>query len=135
MASAAHASTNDKQIRCLATNMYYEARGEGEKGMTAVGHVVMNRVESSKFPSTPCGVIYQKNKKTCQFSWVCSNRLSVTNIKLYERAVMLAKNIYNGNSYDLTYGATFFHAVYVQPYWAKSFKKTTRIGNHIFYRG
>jgi len=134
LASTAHAKNPDEQIRCLAKNMYYEARGEGEKGMAAVGHVVMNRVQSRKFPSTPCAVIYQRSRSTCQFSWVCG-RKSPMNREKYNLALRLATQVYLGHSVDVTHGALYFHAAYVRPYWSKVFRRTIRIGNHIFYRG
>jgi spore germination cell wall hydrolase CwlJ-like protein len=134
VATTAHAKSPDEQIRCLATNMYYEAASEGEKGMAAVGHVVMNRVESGKFPSSPCAVIYQKSKSSCQFSWVCGKKPTINREK-YNSAVLLATKIYLGNSVDITRGALYFHAAYVRPYWARVSQRTIRIGNHIFYRG
>ena len=36
--------------------------------------------------------------------------------------------------FDITDGATFYHADYVTPSWAKSKIKTIEIGDHIFYR-
>lgn len=132
--TTAQAKSPEQQIQCLAKNMYYEARGEGEKGMVAVGHVVMNRVESGKFPSTPCSVIYQRNRSACQFSWVCG-RKSAYNREQYNVALNLARKIYFGNSIDITRGALYFHAKYVRPQWSSSFKRTAHIGNHIFYRG
>ena len=132
--TAAQAKTPEQQIKCLATNMYYEARGEGIRGMTAVGHVVMNRVESGKFPSSPCSVVYQRTRSVCQFSWVCGKKAAM-NKERYAVAMELARKIYFGNSADITRGALFFHATYVRPYWSRVFKKTAHIGNHIFYRG
>ena len=129
----AYAANN--QIQCLATNMYYEARGEGERGMLAVGHVVMNRVQSGKFPSTPCSVIYQRSRSVCQFSWVCNRRNSGVNHRQYNLAMDLANKVYYGKSIDITHGALYFHAVYVRPYWSRIFRRTAQIGNHIFYRG
>lgn len=134
LATTAHAKTPDEQIRCLAKNMYYEAGGESEKGMAAVGHVVMNRVESNKFPKSPCAVIYQRSRSTCQFSWVCGKK-SPMNKEKYNSAVRLASQVYSGNSIDVTNGALYFHASYVRPYWSRTFRRTARIGNHIFYRG
>ena len=56
--------------------------------------------------------------------------------KTYERLLTIAKTIvYNKiNFIDITDGATFYHADYVRPAWAKVKTRTTRIGNHIFYR-
>lgn len=44
---------------CLAFTLYWEARGEGGRGMTAAGWMVLNRVRSGFFPSTPCDVVFQ----------------------------------------------------------------------------
>ena len=46
---------------CLAMNIYYEARHEPVEGQLAVAHVVMNRTENPKFPSTVCDVVKQKH--------------------------------------------------------------------------
>lgn len=55
------------EIRCMALNIYHEARGESFAGRVAVGYVVLNRMASPLFSArTACGVIYQKN----QFHWV-----------------------------------------------------------------
>ena len=56
--------------------------------------------------------------------------------KTYERLLTIATSIvYNKiNFIDITDGATHYHADYVKPAWAKVKTRTTRIGNHIFYR-
>jgi len=64
----------DNEVRCLALNIYFEARSEGEQGQLAVGHVVMNRVADRHYPSTVCNVVRQGGEKRlhrCQFSWWC----------------------------------------------------------------
>jgi spore germination cell wall hydrolase CwlJ-like protein len=35
-------ANDDREIRCLALTIYYEARGESERGKLAVGYVVIN---------------------------------------------------------------------------------------------
>lgn len=122
------------EIECLARNMYYEARGEGTKGMLAVGHVTMNRVESKRFPSTVCGVVTQKYKKTCQFSWVCMRNLPSIRTEQYEKIRAMAVMVYDGHLRDVTRGATFFHNTQVAPVWSRTKRVTTQIGSHIFYR-
>src|SRR5690625_3947560 len=42
--------------RCLAEAMYFEARGEGLAGQVAVGEVILNRVDSSRYPNSVCDV-------------------------------------------------------------------------------
>ena len=90
--SFAYGDADEAEVVCLAENIYHEARGEGIEGMLAVGHVTMNRVESSRFPDTVCGVVrqtkYIKSWRTgelvparnrCQFSWYCDGRPEVVN--------------------------------------------------------
>ena len=128
----------EKQISCLAQNILFESNTESKKGQYAVGMVTMNRVKSGKFPDSVCGVVKQKVKGTCQFSWVCDPVKRLKDIKhtdSYQQSLHLAKHIYleHDQMPDITKGAMYFHTVYVQPNWV-NLKKTTRIGQHIFYK-
>ena len=127
---------SQRQIDCLAKNMYHEAVGESRDGQMAVAMVTMNRVESGKFGRDVCSVVYQKTGRTYQFSWV-SNKKKLTTINhlLYNDIVELATMIYfnHGRLDDMTEGATFYHADYVNPKW-KGLEKTNQIGHHIFYK-
>jgi spore germination cell wall hydrolase CwlJ-like protein len=124
----------EEEINCLAQNIYYEARGEPRKGKIAVGHVTLNRVKSKGYPNSVCGVISQKHKKTCQFSWMCMPKLPKIRQDLYDDIRSLAESIYYGEIKDVTGGATHFHSVHIQPIWANTKRMTTQIGNHLFYR-
>jgi spore germination cell wall hydrolase CwlJ-like protein len=119
-----------KQINCLAENIYHEARGERVVGMVAVTNVVMNRVADDGFPKTPCSVITEKNKKRCQFSWVCSKKRIA---KPDDGMIKIAEQAYTNDLQDITGGALFFHANYIHPRW--KLKRTAVIGRHIFYKG
>ena len=126
-----------KELTCLATNMYHEAKGEGDIGWLAVGMVTMNRMKSKRYPSTVCEVVYQNNGKVYQFSWAgTKKKLTKPKKDLYNKVKQLALLIYvhYEKLYDVTDNALFFHADYVDPYWNKSMKKTTKIGRHIFYK-
>lgn len=125
----------DKQVICMAQNIYYESRGEPRAGKYAVGHVVMNRVKSSKFPSTPCEVIQFRARKVCAFSWVCNPNRSIKNSSAYNESLEIAKEIYYNKSKDVTNGATYFHSTSVRPSWSRIFTRTMQIGRHIFYKG
>lgn len=130
-------SKNDKrQIECLAKNIYREAVGESKDGWMAVGMVTMNRVESGKFGRDVCSTVYQKVGKTYQFSWVkIEKKMSKINYLIYNDIVELATMIYFNHDRldDVTNGATFYHATYVNPKW-KGLEKTNQIGQHVFYR-
>lgn len=134
ISSAEIPSKEDHEIHCLATNMYYEARGESEKGVLAVALVTMNRVKDSLFPDSVCEVVFQKVKKTCQFSWVCKKPKVNFEEEKFQKMLNLAKKVYNGQVKDFTRGATHFHNATIQPNWASAKVKTLQIGNHIFYR-
>jgi N-acetylmuramoyl-L-alanine amidase len=126
---------SNKQLMCLAKNVYYEAGGESDKGKAAVAHVTLNRANSSHFPDSVCRVVYQKSRGVCQFSWVCHRKSPPkTHTDRWAESLRIAKEALKGEVRDPTYGALFFHAVYVKPSWSRTFKKTIRIGNHIFYR-
>ncbi len=125
------------EIRCLALNIYFEARGESNEGQLAVGHVVMNRTADDKFPNTVCEVVKQggeKYRNRCQFSWWCDGKDDVPrNKQSWLASVRLAYEINNGWTTDPTGGALWYHATYVKPYWRRAFAVGPEIGRHIFY--
>jgi spore germination cell wall hydrolase CwlJ-like protein len=120
------------QIRCLAENAYFEAGNQSIKGKIAVSNVVMNRVNDKRFPKTPCAVIYQRTKQTCQFSWVCQGKIRIRSESQFADSHKVAKDVYLGKVGDVTNGAKFFHAVYINPRWNRRWVAT--IGDHIFYK-
>ena len=123
------------EIECLAKNIYYESRGEHKLGWLAVAMVTMNRVNSGLFPTNICDVVYQKTGKIYQFSWVASKKHLTTPVhELYNEILDYAMAFYYKHHHmeDVTKGALFFHADYVNPRWNR--EKTAQIGRHIFYR-
>ena len=137
-------------IECIAKNIYYEARSESFAGQISVGMVVLNRVNDSRFPNTACGVVYQGKisemqtpkkyrKHMCQFSWVCDGVADVPKNKVvWEKCLQTARTVYKmyRQGFDITGGATFYHAHYVKPSWSssKTMKSTGKIDSHIFYK-
>lgn len=127
-----------KQILCLADNVYFEAVNEPYEGKLAVAFVTFNRLRTGNYADTICGVVTQKTKGTCQFSWYCDpklvkQRLTIRETSLYNNILNLSTHVYFNLNHmkDVTKGATFYHADYVQPGW--KLKKVTKIGKHIFY--
>ena len=47
---------------CMMRAMYFESNRSSADGMLAVGTVVMNRVNDSRYPRSVCGVVGQKNQ-------------------------------------------------------------------------
>ena len=120
----------NKDLECLAKNIYYEARGESNKGKIAVAQVTLNRViHHSEFNKTICGVVYQKD----QFSWTSTSKNSIKNKYQWEEAQHIAKGILQGKLFLENFEALYFHANYIKPPWRNSKQYITTIGKHIFY--
>jgi len=127
----------DENFRCLSEALYFEARGETVKGQFAVAEVIMNRVKSARFPDSLCGVIRQGTGKKyqCQFTYTCDGRKEVIAEKqAFERVSKVARAIIDGVAEELTSGATHYHTTAVRPSWSRVYKRTAKIGVHIFYR-
>lgn len=129
----------EKQLSCLARNIYWEAAGEPFEGKVAVAQVTMNRFESGKFAESVCGVVHQKttvyNKVICQFSWLCENKHQVkpVNQAIFKESEEVAKMVLlEGFRLPSIKEALYYHADYVDPRWKK--ERVTKIGRHIFYR-
>ena len=132
------------QLECLTRNLYFEARGEGEKGMEAVAYVTMNRVYSNQYPDSICGVVYQGQrnengeKVNCQFSWTCGGTVKkIRHPMLYDKAKEIAIKVANNysNTVDPTRGSLFYHATSLKhPFKKMNVQKVVTIGNHVFYR-
>ncbi len=134
-----------KEVHCLTTAIFFEARGEPIKGQIAVGMSTMNRAHALNFPDTVCNVIAEKSKKRCQYDWYCNsvkrkvltNRNVLTNeqLILYNDLLKLAVYIYRnyGIIKDPSNGAVFFHSKSIKPNWKNNIQ-TASIGNHNFYK-
>jgi len=123
-----------KEIDCLADNVYHEAGYEAEQGRMAVAFVTLNRVQDPRFPKDICSVVKQKNNYTCQFTWMCENKITNRQKQQYELSREAALYVYANYEKlkDITKGALYYHADYVNPKW--KLQKTVVIGRHIFYR-
>lgn len=119
-----------QDLACLAEALYFEARGEGREGQLAVAEVILNRVDSRRFPATVCGVINQPQ----QFSYTIGGPKQIKNKNAYRKAIKFAETALSSATRELTGGATYFHTRAVSPNWAYRFTRTARIGHHIFYR-
>jgi spore germination cell wall hydrolase CwlJ-like protein len=127
-----------RELRCMATAIYFEARDEPIKGQIAVAQVIMNRIRSPFYPKTICGVVYQgeRNRHGCQFSFTCTGKHnSVKEKPEWATAVKLAKQVIAGEIWlDEVGYATHYHATYVHPPWRHELDKICQIGGHIFYK-
>jgi spore germination cell wall hydrolase CwlJ-like protein len=131
------AAKGGPQWQCLAEAVYFEARGETLRGQFAVAEVILNRVESARYPDSVCGVVRQgaERRGACQFSYVCDGRPEViTDQASWDRAGKIARLMLDSADRPLTEGATHFHTTAVRPVWSRIYERTARIGAHLFYR-
>lgn len=139
-ASMLYTADSHPQEWCLAQNIYFEARGSSFADQVAVADVVLNRVQSQRYPNTVCDVVrqskYPGKRDACQFSWYCDGKSDwPKNKEAWVNAQYLAFNMINYDQYrGLTEGATHYHAEYVKPDWANKIQHIGQIGLHIFYR-
>lgn len=118
---------------CLATEIYFEARSEVVQGQADVAHVIMNRVDDRRWPDTICGVVQQKRRNVCQFSFYCDGMSDTPREGgAWDLAQVLATDILASG--ERSTDAAHYHADYVKPYWANSFEFVGQVGVHIFYR-
>lgn len=134
----------EREINCLTTAIYKEARGESLKGQEAVAQVVMNRVNHPAYPNSVCKVVLQPK----QFSWAndltnsarsllkgSTKHLNKQDLSSYQQARQVALRAFYG---IWEYNAKIQQSLYfvhksIQPSWTKNLKKDATIGNHRFY--
>ena len=142
-----------EDILCLAKNIYFEAGVESTAGKLAVANVTINRTIHVNYPNTICAVvqegIHRYNKRIdeyvpvrdrCQFSWYCDGLLDEPRKgRTWKSAQELAKkvlvNYHDKALIDITDGAMYYHATWMETYpsWSKTKKVMASIDRHIFY--
>jgi N-acetylmuramoyl-L-alanine amidase len=150
-------SVDQKELKCMAENIYFEGRAEPMVGKIAIGHVVMNRIEDERFPNTICGVvkqgpvrdrIYYPIKNRCQFSWWCDGQKDIvwatymngeiieSNMTAWRDSIHVALFIMSGDyTTDPTEGAVFYYNPHIaNPSWGLLYTETAMIGNHRFMK-
>jgi hypothetical protein len=126
-----------REFKCMALNIYWEAKGEPLVGQIAVASVTLNRLANPRFPKSVCDVVWQGvgvGFGKCQFSWACDRRIDLPQEDAaWQRAQQVAYRAMFLDPYDPTDGALYFHANYVRPDWVDEKARIMRIGRHIFY--
>lgn len=122
---------DNRQLKCLTDNTYFESRGESKKGQVAVIYTTLNRAASGKYPTDLCKVVYQPH----QFSWTSSRSRAVKEHDVYAEVKDTVHEVLAGKHKDITNGALFFHANSIKkPSDFGNVKCTARIGGHVFYK-
>lgn len=132
----ANAASLRDEHHCLALSLYWEARGEGRRGMIAVGWTILNRVRSEDFPATPCAVVFQGGERPpCEFSWWCDGRSDRPREQhSWHRALVIAAELLLDPPPDPTDGSLYYHSTSTRSAWHLRHVRTARIGRHVFYK-
>ena len=122
----------DEQTNCLATAVYFEARGESVEGQLAVARVVMNRAASGRYPTDWCSVV----KQPAQFSFVRHGEFPYADTGSYawQKAEAVAQLAVANVVPSVSSDVLWYHADYVAPSWGRRLAMVEKIGAHIFYR-
>ena len=134
-------ASTQRQLTCLAQNIYHEAGSESYNGKVAVAQVTINRANNGNFPSTICEVVHQKtqvaDKTICQFSWVCDPLAKGRRVysKAWKESQEIARKVLLDGLRLESLGseALYFHNARVRPKWGLA--RIDRIGGHTFYSG
>lgn len=128
---------DDRELDCLANNIYFESRNQSDIGMLAVGLVTLTRVESERWSDTVCGVVHARK----QFTWTWDEKQYKGSKKnhadqmKYLQALNIASRILYGEFDNMKgmFAADHYHTKAVRPSWAKHMAKLAVIDDHIFY--
>lgn len=126
------ADISDQEQDCLASAIYFEARGEPIEGQLAVAEVVLNRVASKKYPDTICEVVEQP----WQFSFVnATGRIPDANraSEAWKKSVAISAIALKKAAKQVSEDVLWYHADYVAPSWGKRLDREQKVGLHIFY--
>lgn len=120
------------EMECLAGAIYFESRGEPLAGQLAVAQVVINRANSGVFPSSYCGVVFQR----AQFSFVRGGAMPYIprGSAAWDRAKAVARIAHEGLWESKAADSLYFHATYVSPAWSRTKQARATIDSHVFYR-
>ena len=121
-----------EEANCIATAVYFEARGEGLEGQLAVARVIMNRAASGQYPSSWCSVV----KQPAQFSFVRHGQFPTINTAsaAWAKAQGVTRLAMSNVIPSLSDDVLWYHADYVNPSWGHRLSMAQKIGAHIFYR-
>lgn len=123
-------NASEREIDCLVSAVYHEARGEPLQGRVAIVEVILARRDSGKWPKNACGVISQKS----QFSFVNGGHIPKIAGKDRQGFRTLVMRVLSGELSSPARGATYFHASHARPSWRHEMRRVSQIGRHFFYK-
>ena len=120
------------ELICLATCVFYEARGESVDGQLAVAEVVLNRVRSNRYPDDICSVTNQSRQYSYTHDGKSDDFLKEPEQEAVVRAILVASEVIRGEGLGIT--STHYHTTaIIPPYWAQFYDYDGKLGDHMFY--
>lgn len=125
-------------LMCLAMALYFEVRSEPLAEQYRVAEVIMNRVDSPKYPADVCAVIKQdlgRGDHDCQFSFYCDGKNeTIHNAEAFERSLGVSVDVLITSRVPLLPKNTmWYHTRDVAPSWATRLERVNSDGAHFFY--
>ena len=115
---------------CLSLALYHESRGEPLNGQLMVARVIINRMQSPRWPSSMCNVITQDR----QFSFYRKDKTPKPRDEIaWAKAQKLAVEIINDPDILPFSTADHYHNLNVRPVWRNGLHMVARIGRHVFW--
>jgi spore germination cell wall hydrolase CwlJ-like protein len=133
---------DNNDLKCMASAIFYEARGADFFEKQRVANVIKNRANNSNFPSTICKVVNEYK----QFSFTLNpindykriKFLAATNIlekQAWMDCLFVAHKVLASELVDNTHGAVYYHTNEIKPKWNfKKLAQTTQSKWHRYYR-
>ncbi len=123
------AKADPREKECLVRAMYFESNRSSDTGLLSVGTVVMNRVESPRYPETICGVVGAPR----QFApGVLSRSMAARDLPRVEAA---AEAILDGKRAEAVGNAKHFHMAGMRFSYANMHYVTVAGGNAFYVKG
>ena len=133
-------SEQHKELQCIKSALWHEARGETEEGIRAVMSVIYNRKNHKNYPNTFCKVILQDK----QFSAFNSDKsLATKRLKpvkgpdeeAYSKVAGIAQEAVVGAFEPVLEPSVLHYAhIKVKNKWTRKFKRVKVVQSHAFYK-
>lgn len=120
---------------CLSRAIYFESKGESDRGKILVAQTTINRTNSDKkyFPNTICQVVKQRTGRRCTYSWFCDGKSDrPKDLTQYRKSETIATNAINGKYEGITKALYFKRCSVISRFFDK-LKYLGREQNHCFF--
>lgn len=134
---------NFSPLDIFIRTLYGEARGEltqyGEQSLFAIGHVILNRLESKTWYGDTLEAVCLKPKQFSCWNLSDPNFKIITHFQIHDKVYATCARVAqvlltSAPREDFTKGANHYHHQSIRPLWCVKKKPIITVGNHIFYK-